>query len=90
MEVVGEVFGVIEISEKVQKFLITSLPAGRQGLWNDYTDTQIRNALKIKKICLIVFEICVIKRAYSGFSELSNYRVDISERFYKIGLTGGA
>jgi hypothetical protein len=40
MEVVGEVFGVIEISEKVQKSLITYLPAGRQGLWNDYTDTK--------------------------------------------------
>jgi len=27
-----------EISEKVQKSLITPLPAGRQGLETDYTD----------------------------------------------------
>jgi hypothetical protein len=29
---------VNEISEKVQKSLIKYLPAGRQGLWNDYAD----------------------------------------------------
>jgi hypothetical protein len=28
----------LEISEKAHKSLITCLPAGRQGLWADYTD----------------------------------------------------
>jgi hypothetical protein len=30
----------MEISEKVQKSLITPLPAGRQGLKTDYTDAR--------------------------------------------------
>jgi hypothetical protein len=28
----------VEIPEKIQKSQIPPLPAGRQGLWNDYTD----------------------------------------------------
>ena len=31
---------LLESSEKFQKSLITYLPAGRQGLWNNYTDTK--------------------------------------------------
>jgi len=32
---------IFGISEKVQKFLITHLPAGRQGLNSDYTDDSL-------------------------------------------------
>ena len=38
-----------EISGKVQKSLITLLPAGRQGLWNNYTDyLEYRFRLKVR------------------------------------------
>ena len=60
----------MEISEKVQKSLITPLPAGRQGLKNDYTDARCIG--KPGKSVQSFFKICVIRRARQSFSELSN------------------
>ena len=59
-----------EISEKVQKSLITPLPAGRQGLKTDYTDARCIG--KPGKSVQSFFKICVIRRARQSFSELSN------------------
>ena len=60
----------MEISEKIQKSLITPLPAGRQGLKNDYTDARCIG--KPGKSVQSFFKICVIRRARQSFSELSN------------------
>jgi hypothetical protein len=43
----------------------------------DYeTITQIRNAWKIRKPCLIIFEISIVKTAYSALSKLSSENID--------------
>jgi hypothetical protein len=51
----------LEISEKVQKSLITPLPAGRQGLGTDYTDTK---CIEIKEICLIDSLCCRFQSSF--------------------------
>ncbi len=43
-----------EISENTQKSLITHLPAGRQGLQNNYIDSKWGE--NKEKICVILFE----------------------------------
>ena len=78
----------LEIPGKIWKSLITHLPAGRQGLWNDWTDKKhIENGENLfnhflKSMLSEVFDIISTPLLETSFFDISRL-LDYVLRYYK-------